>query len=239
MRYITFALLALFSVNVTAQETETDDIEAQEKITILPKQRKNEVGMLSNLGLTENNPGPAIGIQYKHWVKANKQAIRANVGYSQYTKSSSKVYFPAQGDTVLSRVAFSEIPTVTAGIGIETQRHFYKALYMYAAIDVYGIYGSGTTTEQTQKEVTKDNTTHTSDYRRGISYTSDILRIGVLPLVGIKFQFSRISFGTELSGLRMEYNSLTHGAGGPANTGGIVDFNMGDFSQRIFINFRF
>lgn len=230
MRYIIIIIFASCCMQATAQETDA--------VTVLPKQRKNEIGILTDLGLT-NKYNSGVGLQYKHWVKADYQAIRANINYSQFFNSPGRVYFPAMGDTIFSKHTITEIPTINIGLGIEMQRHFYKHIYMYAAIDLYAVYGKGNTKELFEKEVAKNDVIEYSHHYEGPGYNSTIFKVGLLPLVGVKFQFSRISFGTELSGLQIEYNALKHSAGAPGNGGGVADISMGDFTQRIFVNFRF
>lgn len=227
MRNLILSSLAMLSLSASAQEVTT--------LELKPTQRKNEIGMLTDLGFSNNNSG--IGIQYKHW-KDEHKGIRANASYSSYNYAASKVYFPAQGDTVFSMQALTDISTISVGLGVELQRHFYKKVYMYAAIDVYAVYGKGNTNEVFSRELSKNGENERLDYDIAKSYSSTIFKAGVLPLVGVKFNFNRISFGTELSGMRMEYSSLKHDNGMP-NTGGMVDFDMGNFSQRVFVNFRF
>lgn len=227
MRNLILSSLAMLSLTASAQEVTT--------LELKPTQKKNEIGMLTDLGFSNNNSG--IGIQYKHW-KNDSKAIRANVSYSEYNYAASKIYFPAQGDTVFSSQAITDISTVSIGLGVEMQRHFYKKIYMYAAIDVYANYGKGNTNEILSRELTQNGNNERLDYDIAQTYSSTIFKAGILPLVGVKFNFNRISFGTELSGMRMEYSSLKHSNGMPS-TGGIVDFDMGNFSQRVFVNFRF
>lgn len=228
MRYFILSVLVLL----------TTDIIAQDSIDILPKQRKNEIGFLSDIGLN-NTYNSSIGIQYKRWVKDNKKAIRANVSYTKYTQFDDKIFMSTQGDTVISKQPFTDIPTVYGAIGIEMQRHFYKSMYMYAAIDLYSAYGSGRTEDFIRKEITTNYVTESLDYYSvGATYPTSVFSIGLLPVVGVKFQFSRISFGTELSGIMTEYKSVNYGNTRPS-PGGIADFNMGVFTQRIFASFRF
>lgn len=234
MRYITTALLAVLSLGATAQENTTA---SEDQISILPKQHKHEVGLLTNLAMNSSTSSGGFGAQYKYWANPT-HAIRVNALYSQYSHSNGRIYSKGNGDTLLSKLSMTDIPTIQAGIGIEKQRHFYKNIYLYAALDLYAAYGNGTTKELFEDEITKDNTTYRSNQRTGPSYTSSVFKVGILPMIGAKFQFNRVSIGTELTGLRMEYNNVTHGAGGPKNTG-IADFNLGEFTQRIFINFRF
>lgn len=234
MRYLTTALLAICSLGATAQDNTSTD---GEKISVLPKQRKHEAGMIFNLALGNTSTGTGAGIQYKYWANPN-HAIRVNALYNPYSYSNGRIYSRGNGDTLLSKLALTDIPTVQGGIGIEKQRHFYKSVYLYAALDLYAAYGSGTTKEWMEDEITKDNVTYRQNHRAGASYNSTIFRAGILPMIGAKYQFSRVTIGTEFSGLRMEYNNVTHGAGGPKSSG-IADFNMGEFTQRIFVNFRF
>lgn len=228
MRFIIYLALTFSCTPAIAQ---------QESTSVLPLQRRNEIGLLSDLGFS-NQSNSGIGVQYKHWVRADKQAIRGNIAYSKYLNVNSKIHFPSLGDTIFSRQDMTDIPMVYAGAGIEQQRHFYKNVYMYAAIDVYAAYGRGTTKEFFEKEVTKNNENIYTEQYSGRTYNSGIFKIGLLPMVGVKFQFSRVSFGTELSGIKIEYAKLTHDNGLPSEKG-VADFNMGSFTQRVFVNFRF
>lgn len=226
MRTLFFITAISLSTAVAAQDVK--------QIDVMPKERKNEIGFVSDLGLNTNHSG--IGILYKHWINDYK-GIRANVSYSSYSYANSKIFFPAQGDTVFSKQAFTDISTIYASIGAEMQRRFYKRVYMYAAVDLYAAYGTGNTEEILSKELSTYNANERLDYAIGATYSSTLFRIGVMPMVGVKFNFSRISFGTELSGILTEYQSLKHNNNTPAN--GIFDFSLGHYTQRVFVTFRF
>jgi len=230
MKLIPFILAASFALSAIAQD---------ETASILPvKERKNEIGLLFDPGISGYNPQTHNSIQYKRWVKPDAKAYRLSIGYGKYNKYSGDIIYPNLGDTVIKQHSLSDIPQIHAGVGVEMQRHFHKKVYMYAAVDLYAAYGSGKTDEVLDKEVFDKN--GESVYRNqeliGQS-TTQHFTVGVLPLVGVKLQFSRISFGTELTGLKTEYTSQTYSS--KPSTGGILDFNMGEFTQRLFINYRF
>ncbi|HYD21586.1 MAG TPA: hypothetical protein VEB40_08940, partial [Flavipsychrobacter sp.] len=75
----------------------------------------------------------------------------------------------------------------------------------------------------------------TSDMRPlGIKDVS-MTYIGFVPSIGGKLQFSRISFGAELCPMEMSYKSTTMNG----SRSGLMDANLGVFSNRFFFNFRF
>ncbi len=230
MKLIPLILALSVALNTTAQE-QTE--------SILPaKERKNEIGLLFDPGVSGYNPQTHNSIQYKRWVKPDSKAYRLNIGYGKFNKFSGDVIYPNLGDTVVRQHSISDIPQIHAGVGVEMQRHFYKSVYMYAAIDLYAAYGSGNTDEVLDKEVfDKNGESIFRDQELIGNSTTQQFTMGVLPLVGVKLQFSRISFGTELTGIKTEYSVQSFSS--KPTSGGLVDFNMGDFTQRIFINYRF
>ncbi|MCB9045330.1 MAG: hypothetical protein H6550_04220 [Chitinophagales bacterium] len=230
MKYILFALALPFALSANAQ----NEMSAEQTVPV----RKNEIGLLGDPGISGYDPQSYNSIQYKRWVKPNHMAWRANVGYGKYSQYNHEIIFPSLGDTSVVQHSISDIPQVYAGIGAEMQRHFYKKVYMYAAVDLYATYGKGSTKDVLDLEVTDNN--NASIFRNQSlvrAYDATRFSIGVLPFVGVKLQFSRISFGTELTGIRMQYSSVNYSA--KPSDGGLVDFDMGNFTQRVFINFRF
>lgn len=230
MKILPLILAVTFALSATAQ----DEISNQ-----LPdKTRKNEIGLLYDPGISGNNPQSSNSIQYKRWVKPEFMAYRANIGYGKLNKHDGEIVYPSLGDTVITQHSISDIPEFHAGIGVEMQRHFYKKIYLYAAVDLYASFGSGTTNDILDKEVFDSN--GTSVYRNQdqlMQSATQHFAIGVLPLVGIKLQFSRISFGTELTGIKTEYSGQTYSS--KPTTGGYFDVSIGDFTQRLFVNYRF
>lgn len=175
---------------------------------------------------------------YKRWVKPNT-AYRTLASYARYSiHTVTPSARPASGDTVYSVFSNTNVNMAFIGGGVEMQRHFYRKVYLFAALEVRGGTGTGFTDEMEAKQYREPGSTYysTADLRLLPSGSSvSMTYVGFVPTIGGKFQFNKVSFGAELSPLELSYRSTnTNG-----NTTGLADFNLGTFSNRFFINFRF
>lgn len=233
------------TMGAIAQENATIDI-----LPVAKKVHKNEIGLLGETPFGNSASGNylyagsgsyqgRVAIQYKRWVKEN-MGYRASLGYADYSGSSGRNYIGKKGDTTFQSFYRNRVPVVFGSIGVEMQRQFYKRVYLYAAVDLQVGYGNGTNESVRTTEVLNNNNLYDHRYyNETITSTASatVFNAGVVPFVGAKFNFSRISFGTELSGIRMEYNSVTSAL--QPMPGGVGEFSLGDFRQRFFVNYRF
>ena len=214
---------------------------AQDKVALIPVApiRNNEVGLFSNavISTSANNTLIMAGVHYKHWVKPNT-AYRTLVSFARYSmydeSPSSKA---ANNDTVYSVFSNTNVNMAFVGAGVEMQRHFYKRVYLFAALELRGGTGGGKTEDYETSKYKEPGGTYynTSDTRPlGIKNVS-MTYVGFVPSIGGKLQFNRVSFGAELCPMEMSYKSAT--MSGSRN--GLLDFNLGVFSNRFFFNFRF
>lgn len=197
---------------------------------------KNEIGFFgeSTLGNT-NNYSARIALQYKRWVKPDK-AYRIFAGYSYYQKSAERLYLGHLSDTIYTSYQRKDIPMVFAGIGAEIQRHFYKKIYLSAAVDVHFAYGTGSDNTVTQIEKRNDNNVEYFIEKVANSGKAELFQTGITPWIGAKYLFNRISFGTELSVVQMDISALSIN---DARSSGGFNMDGGNLRQRIYFNYRF
>lgn len=229
---LTIALSALtYSTYAQDATTTTDD---------LPKvPLKNEIGTIGSTTFgNASTDFDFVGVQYKHWVKPN-YAYRIIGGYGNHSDFISRNITSVSNNGYTETTSYADIPTVYGGIGVETHRQFYKRVYLFAAIDLLGSYGSGTAHQYT---TTYERESGTGSFvpvgiPTNLNYTVSQFSINVMPSIGAKFQFNRISFGTEIcpirTGLVVENSSRTF------NNVATIDMYAGDLIQRFFVNFRF
>ena len=231
------SVLATFSA--TAQDTE------REQVTPKRVPGKNEMGLVAEIfnngNMGNSNYTSHFGVQYKRWAKPNigYRVLAAAGNFSYHTMPR---FIDKRGDTVYQTQTFSSTPMYFAGGGVEVQRHFYKKITLYAALELRAGYGSGTYDEVLVKEVQEElrpyfgaSTLHheVSTIRQG-DVSAFIL--DVTPFIGAKLNFKRISLGTEATIVRMGMESVNYSKFADYTTS---NFNIGDFRQRIYVNWRF
>lgn len=225
------ALGIILTIPATAQTTEAT-IPAQ-------PERNNEIGIFSNsvINTDATNTLMMTGLQYKRWVKPNT-AYRTLVSYARYstfdTRPSTR---PAANDTVFTVFSNSTVNMAFLGAGVEMQRHFYKKVYLFAALELRGGTGRGEIeeTEASQYRDAGSRQYMTADMRPLTTSNVNMTYVGFVPTIGAKLQFNRVAFGAEIAPLEMAYKSTT----AYGNTNSTFDFNLGTFSNRFFFNFRF
>ncbi|MBZ0099352.1 MAG: hypothetical protein K8F30_09720, partial [Taibaiella sp.] len=129
MKYIFLIFpLVLLTTHIYAQEAKPSEA------SVIPAYPKNEIGLVgeTNFG-NEEFGGPSMA-QYKRWVKEN-MAYRINAGVGTYDNFSLDSYFGIIGDTILEKQTWQRATMAFAGAGVEMHRHFYKHIYLYAAVD--------------------------------------------------------------------------------------------------------
>jgi len=224
MRSVLLSSLLLCSANLYAQEQQ------------LP-QRSSEIGLMVDFNLTGNYTGPTslAGVQYKHFGKKNI-GYRVFAGFGSVQNSDYYNSYSSAGDTSIERRSSMQVSMPMVGGGIEGQHPLYKHVYMYAAMELRAGYGSGhIDTVDTRPFPSAAGQqpgvyTEAADVSRGPK--ANMFFLGFTPAVGIKFQFSRIAFGTELS------NPVCY-TGSNQLPGSQFDFDMGRINQRVFLHYRF
>ncbi len=226
MRTALIAIILLTGSSSFAQDN-TD-------ILLLKKYPKNETGLVSetNFG-NEEYGGPGM-IQYKRWVREN-MAYRANAGVGTYHNFILDGYFGIIGDTILEKQTREQVTMAFAGAGLEMQRHFYKRVYLYAAVDLLAGYGQGKTEDYIVRKVEVNGQDHRESSPTPGRGNISLFHMNLAPFVGAKIVFNRISFGTEISAINMSYTHKSDNFGRSS----VVDMNMGYLRQRFFINYRF
>lgn len=227
MRKALILIILLVSTNVFAQDDDHTDI-------LLLKYPKNEIGTVgeSNFG-NEQFGGPAM-IQYKRWVRDN-MAYRINAGVGTYNNFIHDGYFGIVGDTILEKQTMQQATVTFGGGGLEMHRHFFKSVYLYAAVDVLAGYGKGKTEDYIVRRVEVNGQDHTESSLTPGRGNISVFHLNAAPFIGAKIVFNRISFGTEMSAINLSYTNKNDNA----SRTGFVDLNMGFLRQRFFVNYRF
>lgn len=229
MRTTLIALAVLIGSSAFAQDSDNADI------LLLKKYPKNEIGLVSetNFG-NEEYGGPGM-VQYKRWVREN-MAYRINAGVGTYHNSSRDGYFGIIGDTILEKHTSERATMAFAGAGVEMHRHFYKRIYLYAAVDLLAGYGSGKTEDYIVGRVVVNGQDHTVSTLMPRIGNISVFYLNAAPFIGAKVVFNRITFGTEMSAINLSYTSKAASSGYRSSIG---EMNMGYLRQRFFINYRF
>lgn len=221
------SILLIGSSCFAQDETKTD--------ILLLKYPKNEIGLTSETNFSNEEFGGPGMIQYKRWVREN-MAYRINAGAGTYHNFVLDGYYGIAGDTILEKQTRQQATMAFLGGGVEMQRHFYKHVYLYAAIDVLAGYGNGKTEDYLVRVVEVNG----QDYRESTPMPRrdniSLFYLNVAPFIGAKIVFHRITFGTEMSAISLSYTNKTTSSGYQSSIG---DVNMGHLRQRFFINYRF
>ncbi len=229
MRTTLIALILLTGSSSFAQDNTNTDI------LLLKKYPKNEIGLVSETNFSNDEFGGPGMIQYKRWAREN-MAYRVNAGVGTYHNFSLDSYFGISGDTVLEKQTREQATMAFIGGGLEMQRHFYKRVYLYAAVDLLAGYGSGKTEDYIVRRIAINGQDHTESSPTPGRGDVSVLHLNLAPFVGAKIVFNRISFGTEMSAINMSYTNVKDNFTGSS---GLIDLNMGFLRQRFFINYRF
>jgi hypothetical protein len=233
IRNLFLSISIIAAVPATAQET-------AQIIPLPPAERKHEIGLFSQSVISNGNMIGQLnmmGVQYKNWVKPNK-AYRTLVSYAQYSVSdmqpSNKT---GNADTVFTNFYNTQVPMAFIGAGVEMQRHFYKKVYLFAALELRGGTGNGVVETFEQSQPKQQGTTYYNGGNSTLLSSNNVSMtyVGFVPSIGGKFLFNRVSFGVEVSPIEMAYKSTTTNG---VRTG-ITDFNLGTLSNRFFFSFRF
>lgn len=230
MKYLLPVLLALSGSNAIAQEITTE---------ILPKYKpKQEVGLIQQYGAGEDNADniTLIGIDYKRF-KTEHLGYRVIAAYGSYDfkDAFSKVFI--KPDTFTQQTEQIHADMAVLGAGLEAQRHFYKNIYLFAALEVRAGYGTGYIDTLVDKTFpVGENYAVSGTNRRGQSGDLKMFYASFNPTIGAKIQRSKIAAGVELLPIHFSIRNTNYYGKYSLFA---ADFNMLDFSTRIFVNYLF
>lgn len=198
------------------------------------RQLNQELGIFGQTEMNNNDYGSAsfAGLQYKRW-RNEHLGFRAIVAYGQYSAYGSEIRM-ISGDTSTTRQRQINIDLPVVGFGLEAQRHFYKRVYLFAAVELKGGYGSGTADTFQYKTIGRTSPISSAPESAG-GRDADLLYIGMSASVGARLQWTRLALGLELFPVQMTYTKLDDGH--PYS--GMSEFNLGNFSQRLSLSWRF
>lgn len=230
MRKNTLLILATLVANLSFGQEEL----------ILPANPTREIGLFGEnvFTSTQSDIYGRVGIQYKNEFRENK-LYRLMAGYGNYEYTSRKSYTKMVGDTLFSTQLHADVPMFFIGGGFEMQRHFYKRLHLYAAVELNAGYGKGTYNdllikEKNENQVLEEHYLFVSSTASGPVST---FALNATPFIGAKFIWNRLILGSELSLVRSSWQSVTFAN---AITESNMTFDLGSsVRQRIYLNYRF
>lgn len=228
----------LFLVFVLAGFATVTNAQEQPSAAATTADKKNEAGIYGQTGFGSSNSNmefSMFGAQYNRWVTP-MLGFRIIAGFAHSSSSSSVATYSPHPDTVITRQRTYVYDMPVVGFGLVTQRHFYKKVHLYAAMELTAAYGNG-------RADTIINTTYgqgasSSSYTQRSSHTDNnasLLLINLSPSIGAKLQFRHLCAALELQPLQMTYRQ-EHING---SSYGIADFDLGNFTQRLVISYRF
>lgn len=240
-RFLSVIIAIVFASCAYAQDTERE--------TPAPKRvpGKNEIGLFAEI-ISGNSFGNAtynsyLGLQYKRWAKPDI-AYRVMGALGDFNYNTVPQVIAKNGDTVISTQIYSNVPMYFVGGGVEVQRQFYKKVVLYAAIELRGGYGKAQYEKMEITEVNKDipqTLQYTNNYRAMRPIASggvSTFALDVTPFIGAKINFKRISLGTEATIVQAGLYTIKY-ATIPNYSYGNSEFSLGNFRQRVYVNFRF
>lgn len=225
-RILPVILCTLISSQAIAQET---------KPAAVPAERKNEIGLMGQTNLSGNAENIALmGLQYNRWVTPHL-GYRIIGAYGNYINSSATITYAPSPDTIINKTEHLNIHMPIVGAGLTAQRQFYKRVYLFAAMELKGGYGGGNTDTLIKTTYgTAPNGNDSYEFKGGNNKVN-MMYLGLSASIGAKLQYSRMCFGIELLPVQMNYQYINYG--NRKNSSG--NFDLGSFSQRLFVQFRF
>jgi hypothetical protein len=208
---------------------------AQDIVKPVPKAFNRELGLFGQTPLSGNDDQSLglLGLQYKHW-HSQHLGVRAIIAYGDYTSSTDE-RTTFSGDTIVTRQRHTDIALPVLGFGIEAQRHFYKRVHLFAALELKGGYGTGSERSWEQKSSGQGDSIVYQLGQNVDRRDASLTYIGMTASVGAKIQWARICLGMELFPISLSYRNMDRSA----HSVGIADLNIGAFSQRLFLHYRF
>ncbi|MBL7706004.1 MAG: hypothetical protein JNM21_10720 [Taibaiella sp.] len=165
------------------------------------KERNRELGILSQFYTNSREFGDQllIGIQLKQHLRP-QLALRALAAYNRYEYSSRPLVLDAyNNDSLRMQATISNANMVAVGIGLEAQRHFYKKIWLFAALELQAGHGTGKTASSSDvlpygSFFSVFPNVLSPDYKT-VAFQRTYVRL--LPGVGAKIVFDRVNFGLE------------------------------------------
>lgn len=198
---------------------------------------KNEAGILmqTDFGGNSNNSFGMVGLQYNRWVTP-QLGYRIIAAYGDYSSASGTHTVVPHPDTILIKQQYMRFNLPVVGFGVMAQRHFYKRVYLYASLELKGAYGNGHA-DTSVRSIYKQGQPGNSEGYDQITGNNDarLLMINTTAAIGARVQFSRLSLGAELTPVQIGYQQVRNNGRG----GGTSEFELGHFSQRVFLLYRF
>jgi len=202
--------------------------------------RKNEIGIFMHNYMghasTNNTDVSMMGVQYSRW-KNERVGYRIMAAYGNNYAIGDVFRKTVNIDTFIDMRTRRVVDMLKIGGAAQIQRKFYKRVYLFAAVELNVGYGKG------QQDTLIDKTYMTSSYH--YENSGDIFgrpaadvkmwHVSLLPTVGAKLVFSRITAGVEFYGIDATFSSVTVNN----RSQGLFDFDMGNIGQRLFLNYRF
>jgi hypothetical protein len=231
MKTILSVALLAFTTSCFAQDTASLSIEKTK-----PTQ---ELGILLENGGSENsvNNFGLMGIQYKRY-KNEHLGYRLFAAYGSPSFKEPHSYVLTKADTFITHSEIIRGDMGVIGGGLEAQRHFYKNVYLFAALELKGGYGTGyvdTIVEKTYTNTPITNQDYGTNYR-GHSGDLKITFASFTPTIGAKIQHRKMVAGVELLPVHFTIRNINYHNSYSTSD---MNFDLLDFSTRLFVNYVF
>jgi hypothetical protein len=206
--------------------------------TTKSKNLNNEIGLFTVSPIAsmynDNNSNTGLsGLQYTRWINRNK-GYKIFAAYGNYNSVHATDGFVV-ADTAIIRKTATNANLAVIGGALQAQRHFFKKVYLSAAVEIKAGYGAGyTDTTITKYYHYKDLNVIEATGSRGTGALHTFYA-GLSPCIGAKLQFKRLSVGLDMLLELLSYTSTQY----PTTTGNILDLDLNKINSRIFINYRF
>jgi hypothetical protein len=189
------------------------------------------------------NPGMGtVGLVYKIR-RSPINSFVATLGYTGYNDRPEPRFTSFNKDTAFSRPGVTKVGLVTAGFGIEAQRHFYRRVSLYAGAELRAGYGSGTTDTFSRTHYNRPYTNpangHVSpynDYTDTRVLTNDVTMVSAnfTAYLGARVDIKRLSIGLQfMNGMRYE-NIMPDKGSGYSN----LSWDLSNITQRLLFTYR-
>ncbi len=207
--------------------------------------RKHSIGVYTDGNAAMGNDNPSIGSWgvYYSFPRKKNSSYTVSLDYTNYVNNTAPVLYKIVSDTTIRRGMRTSIPLVTAGYGIETQRHFYRKVYLFAGLEMRVGYGSGTIDTVLGREYNVLHTnpgsgivSHLVGWDQSMSYGADatMFYANLKPYIGARLQLKRIAIGLQfMNGFRYEQvYSAGYGTGS-------LNWDISSLSQRLTVAYKF
>jgi hypothetical protein len=205
---------------------------AQAVSPVLQKKPKQELGIFGQAdGLSDDKSLLLVGVQYQRWHNEHL-GFRISLAAGAYYATGPELHY-ISGDTGITKRQHYNINLPVVGFGLQTQRHFYKNIYLFASTELSGGWGTGLADTGVSWAVGQGALSQHMAQNTGRHDASMVY--GALNVaIGGKVERRRVSIGLEVSPIHMTYTQLDDGRTNAGN----ADFTIGSFSHRVFLNWR-